>query len=78
MAIVIAAFLSAVFALPWITFLALVLLALRFRAWEVPVIGLAMDFLWLPGSFMLPLPLFTLAALVIVWGLEPLRSELLV
>lgn len=69
---------SAVFAPPWVALIAMTLLALRSPAWEVPMIGLAMDFLWLPGSFIFPLPVFTLAALVIVWGLEPLRSELLV
>lgn len=71
-------FLGAVFAPPWVPLVAMVLLAIGFRAWEVPVLGVVMDLLWLPGSFFLPLPLFTIAALIIVWGLEPLRNEFLV
>jgi hypothetical protein len=54
------------------------LLAFRFRAWEVMVLGMFIDFLWLPGgTFIAPLPLFTIAGLILVWGLEPLRSEFL-
>ena len=67
-----------VLASPWVVLSAMALLALRFRAWEVLVIGVAMDFLWLPSdSLIFPLPLFTLGALILVWGLEPLRNEIL-
>jgi len=52
------------------------LLAFRYPAWEVLFIGLLTDFLWMPGLFS-QLPIFTLAALVLVWGLEPLRKEFL-
>ncbi len=70
--------LGTIFAPPWVPLIAVAVLALRFRAWEVPVIGLMMDFLWLPGSFFYPLPLFTIASIILVWGLEPLRNEFLV
>jgi len=71
--------LGAIFAPPWLPLLCMALLALRFRAWEVLLIGLFVDFLWLPtGSFLYPLPLFTFVGIVLVWGLEPLRAEFLV
>lgn len=65
---------------PWfVPLAAIVLLALLYPAWEVLFIGLLVDFLWLPfGGAIQPLPLFTLAALLLVWGLEPLRREFLV
>lgn len=73
-----AGILGAIFAPPWVPLIAIGLLALRYPAWEVLVIGAWVDFLWLPsGSFIDPLPLFTIAALVLVWGLEPLRNEFL-
>ncbi len=71
-------FVSALFAPPWVPLIAMVLIALRFRAWEVPLMGVFMDLLWLPGSFFYPIPLFSIAAIVLVWGLEPLRNEFLV
>jgi hypothetical protein len=52
------------------------ILAVRFRAWEVLAVGALVDLLWLPAG-LTPLPLFTLAALILVWGLEPLRNEFL-
>ena len=70
-------FIAAVFASPWVVLIVMGLLALRWRAWEVLVIGLWMDFLWLPGAFFSSLPLFTFAAIALVWGFEPLRREFL-
>jgi hypothetical protein len=70
--------LGAVFLSPWIPALAILLLALRFRAWEAVVLGLCVDMLWLaPNSGFHGLPLFTIAAITVVWGLEPLRSQFL-
>ena len=70
---------GAVLAPPWVPLIAMGLLALCFPSWEVLVIGMWMDFLWLPSvSLVYPLPLFTLGAVVLVWGLEPLRNEILV
>ena len=69
---------GALFASPWLPLLCMGFLALRFRPWEVLVIGILVDFLWLPGIFFFPVPLFTIAALALVWGLEPLRNEILV
>lgn len=69
---------GAVFAPPWVTLACIVLLSLRYRAWEVIVLGLAADLMWLPGGPSLSLfPLFTVLALILVWGLEPLRLQFL-
>ena len=74
--------LGALFGLPWVPFLSMVLLAIRYPAWEVPFIGLFVDFLWLaPNSaegFSGSLPLFTIAGLLLIWGFEPLRREFLI
>ncbi len=70
---------GALFAPPWVPAVCIILLALRYPAWEVLVIGLLMDFLWLPaGSLIQPFPFFTVGALVLVWGLEPLRRQFLI
>ena len=68
---------AAVFAPPWLTILCMGLLAFRYPAWEVLFIGLLTDFLWMPPGFFSPLPIFTITALILVWGLEPLRKEFL-
>lgn len=73
-------FLGAIVAPPSVPLLAMVLLAFRFAAWEIPAIGLFVDLMWLApsgvdGTF--SLPLFTLVGVVLAWGLEPLRSEFL-
>ena len=70
-------FLGAIFFPPWIPGLSIIALSLRFRAWEVPLIGLVIDLLWRPLHGIEVLPLFTIGAIVIVWGLEPLRKEFL-
>ena len=70
--------LGAIFAPPWVPLIVMGLLALRFRAPEVLAIGVFVDFMWLPfGSSTVAIPLFTLAAIVLVWSLEPLRSQFL-
>ena len=68
-----------VFILPsWVAVLCIIALALRYRAWEAILIGALIDLAWLPsGSVEHALPLLTLLALVIVWGLEPLRAQFL-
>jgi len=71
--------LGAIFAPPWILLLIMSFLAFRYPAWEVLLIGLLIDLLWLPsGPLTQSLPLFTIVALVLVWGFEPLRSEFLI
>ena len=74
--LVIVGIFAAIFAPPWVTILCMGLLAFRYPAWEVLFIGLLTDFLWMPGLFS-PMPIFTVSALILVWGLEPLRKELL-
>lgn len=77
--------LSAIFLPPWVPLLTMIALALLYPAWEIFTIGLFVDFVWspIPGSevfaqpFFVSLPLFTLAALSLAWGFEPLRREFL-
>ena len=78
-ALAIVAFLSAFFGPAIFTFLCMGLQAAFFRAWEAIAIGAIADLVFLPaGSFLHPAPLFTIAAIVLVWGLEPIRNEFLV
>lgn len=76
-ALALAGFVSALVLPPWVPLVVIVLLALRYRAVEAIFLALFMDLLWLPGGGLLPFPLVTGAALIVVWGLEPLRLELL-
>ncbi len=69
--------LAVVFAPPWMPLLVMLVCALRYAAWEVLLIGLLADFVWLPAT-PVSLPLFTITSLVLVWGLEPLRREFLI
>ena len=74
--LVIIGILGAIFAPPWVPLICMVLLAFRYMAWEVLIMGMMVDFLWLPlGSHMLPL--FTVAGLILAWGIQPLRKEFL-
>ncbi len=77
-ALAILGFISAVL-LPWyVTAACIVLLSIRFRAWEAIVLGVFMDLLWQsPISGLGSLPLFTIFAIIVVWILEPLRAEFL-
>src|SRR6185295_13300338 len=50
-------FVGAMFISPWVPIVYIVLLALRFRAWEAVVLGAFVDFLWLPGSALSHMPL---------------------
>jgi len=73
--------LSVLFAPPIVSALIALVLALRWRAWEVIGAGIFMDFLWLPDSFSFTslesVPLVTLVSMALVFGLEPLRRLLL-
>jgi hypothetical protein len=72
----IAAVLGALFLPWWVPALCMTLSSLRFPAWEVPLIGLFMDFLWQPADHF-ALPLFTIFGIIIVWVTRPLRKQLL-
>jgi hypothetical protein len=72
-----AGFLGAFFAPWWVPFICMILLSLRFSAWEVPLIGLCVDLLWLPSGTHFALPLFTLLGIALVWAASPLRKQLL-
>jgi hypothetical protein len=68
-------FLSAIVGWPLLTAACILALSLRYRAYEVLVIGLLADFLWQPAGA--HIPYFTLGALVAVWIFEPVRTEFL-
>lgn len=69
-------FISAFFMPWWITVIIMIGLSVRYRAWEVLIMGFIMDALWTPASLM-HVPLYTVIAIVIVWLFEPLRDQLL-
>lgn len=54
------------------------ILAARYAAWEAIVLGICVDFIFTPATFVHPFPIFSIVALVLVWGFEPLRNEFLV
>lgn len=73
-------FLSALIAPPWVPAICVVLLALRYRAWEAILLGLLIDLTWQPaltGSIFHALPIFTLSCIFVVWAFEPVRSQFL-
>lgn len=71
-------FVSAIIGAPWLTALCIVALALRYRSWEAILLGLLVDFMWLPTEVSLvALPYFTIGSLAAVWLLEPLRVQFL-
>lgn len=61
----------------WVGALCGVLLAIRYRAWEVILFGVLVDVLWLPSSMWYGIPIATCAAFILVWALEPLRRQFL-
>jgi len=69
-------FFSVFFAPWWVPLICMIVLSLRYPAWEVPFIGLLMDFLWLPGGGF-EIPVFLIAGIVLVWICAPLRSQFL-
>ena len=76
-----ALFTSVILAPPWLACLFALALSLRWRAWEVIAAGIFLDFLWLPTSVSFlswhALPLATIISIIVVFGLEPLRRQLL-
>jgi hypothetical protein len=76
-AIALGAVLGTFFAPWWVPFLCMVLLSLRYPAWEVPLIGLLIDLLWLPGGSGFAVPLFTIAGVSMTWIFAPLRNQFL-
>lgn len=74
--LVLLALLGALFMPWWVPVLCMLVLSLRYEAWEVPLIGLWMDLLWLPGGH-LGIPYFTLFGLFVAWAATPIRRQLL-
>ena len=69
---------SAMLLSPWIAALCIVVLSVRYRAYEAVALGAFLDLLWLPhDSLLFSLPLCTIVSLLLVWGFEPLRAEFL-
>ena len=68
-----------VFVLPtWVPVVCIIVLALRYRAWEAILIGALIDMTWLPSlSLSHSLPLYTILGVIVVWGFEPLRQQFL-
>ena len=75
--ITIGTIIALLFASPLFVVLGIGALALRWRAWEVLLIGLLIDMIYVPlGGFLgIPFPA-TIIALLVVWGLEPFRDQL--
>ena len=71
--------LVSIFVLPaWVPVICIIVLALRYRAWEAIMLGVLIDLTWLPaGLFIHSLPLYTILSIVVVWGFEPLRQQFL-
>ncbi|PIR84067.1 hypothetical protein COU18_01520 [Candidatus Kaiserbacteria bacterium CG10_big_fil_rev_8_21_14_0_10_51_14] len=67
---------SALFAWWWIPLVCMIILSLRYSSWEVPILGLLIDVLWLPTEG-ISLPLFTILGIVLVWIFMPLRRQFL-
>lgn len=78
----IACVVSVVFLPWWVPALLAFALCLRFRAWEVILAGMFMDLYWMPAYPFLSdwgsLPYATIISIVILFGLEPLRRQLLI
>lgn len=63
---------------PWVPVVCMVVLAFRYRAWEVVVLGLLIDFAWQPaGTILHAFPYFTVFAILVVWAFEPIRAQFL-
>jgi hypothetical protein len=75
--LVVIALVGGIFVHPAVALVCMAALALAYTAYEVLFLGIFMDFLWQPVSFMHPLPLFTIVAILLLWLLEPVRSQLL-
>lgn len=71
-------FASVLFASPWVPIVGAGILAVRFRAWEILILGALIDLLYVPpgGFFGIPIPA-TLVAFILLLGLEPFRKKLL-
>ncbi len=69
-------FFGVIFGPWWLPLLVMLLLSLRYPAWEVPLMALCIDLIWY-ASGAAPLPFVTLCAIAIVWALGPLRKQLL-
>lgn len=65
---------SVLFAPWWVPLLCMIVLSLRYPAWEVPLIGLFMDLMWLPATGF-ELPLFLIGGILLIWICAPLRSQ---
>jgi len=72
-------FASVLFAPIWVPLIGAGALAIRFRAWEILVLGALVDLLYVPpeGIFGIPIPA-TIITFFLLMGFEPLRKKILV
>ena len=70
-------FLGVVLFPAWVVICIMILLSLRYRAGEIALMGLSMDFVWQNSALYAGIPLFLIASLVILWACEPIRYALL-
>lgn len=61
----------------WISALGALLLSIRWRAWEVIVLGSIVDIVWLPYGMFYGIPVATCMGILLVWLFEPLRRQFL-
>ncbi len=57
----------------WVPIALAVVLVVFFGAWEIILVGMVMDFVWLPSAH--AVPLLTLGALALAWIVEILRGH---
>ena len=62
----------------WVGMLCMVLLSIRWSAWEVILMGALIDILWQPSTYAHGIPVATLLSIALVWVLLPLRAQLLI
>ncbi len=62
----------------WGALIGAVLVSMRYRAYEMVLLGIIADVLWLSHDILWGIPVITGATIFIMWFFEPLRRELFV
>ncbi len=76
--IFLATLLCALFGPWWGVLIGATAVSLRYRAYEMLLVGAIADVLWLPNSLAWGMPLMLYATIAIIWILEPVRRELFI
>ena len=61
----------------WVPLACMVLLSLRYAAWEVPLMGLLTDLVWFSHGGFFAFHIFTVLGIALVWLAYPLRRQFL-